>query len=164
MSIKRICFYCSLGLAVACVPAFASSTTTRHRAASSHTKVAHRASAHSRKRAHHLKGQQAIQPDRVMEIQQALIREHYMTGEANGDWDATTKAAMQKFQGDHGWQTKIMPDSRALKALGLGPDYSGAINAKEVAANNSGTNGQNAAPAVPAAQAAGFTSASGVNQ
>ena len=37
---------------------------------------------------------------------------------------------MQKYQADHGWQTKLMPDSRALKKLGLGPDYSGAINAQ----------------------------------
>ena len=36
---------------------------------------------------------------------------------------------MQKFQADQGWQTKLMPDSRALKKLGLGPDYSNAINA-----------------------------------
>ncbi len=38
-------------------------------------------------------------------------------------------AAMQKYQADQGWQTKLMPDSRALKKLGLGPDYSNAINA-----------------------------------
>ena len=87
----------------------------------------HRAGA----RSHRLRGQQAIEPDRVTEIQQALIREHYLTGEANGKWDETTKAAMQKYQADQGWQTKLMPDSRALKKLGLGPDYSNAINAKD---------------------------------
>ena len=76
------------------------------------------------------RGQQAIEPERVTQIQQALIREHYLTGEANGKWDATTMAAMQKYQADQGWQTKLMPDSRALKKLGLGPDYSTAINAK----------------------------------
>ena len=79
---------------------------------------------------HRLHGQQAIEPARVTEIQQALIREHYLTGEANGQWDSTTEAAMQKYQADQGWQTKLMPDSRALKKLGLGPDYSRRINAK----------------------------------
>ena len=63
------------------------------------------------------------------QIQQALIREHYLSGDATGKWDATTQAAMQKYQADQGWQTKLMPDSRALKKLGLGPDYSNAINA-----------------------------------
>jgi len=67
----------------------------------------------------------------VTEIQQALIREHYLTGEADGNWNEATKAAMQKYQADQGWQTKLMPDSRALKKLGLGPDYSNAINAKD---------------------------------
>ena len=71
----------------------------------------------------------------MTEIQQALIREHYLTGDANGNWDATTVAAMQKYQADHGWQTKLMPDSRALKKLGLGPDYSDAINAKTAPAS-----------------------------
>ncbi len=52
-----------------------------------------------------------------------------MTGEANGQWDTSTLSAMKKFQADQGWQTKLMPDSRALKKLGLGPDYSDAINA-----------------------------------
>jgi peptidoglycan hydrolase-like protein with peptidoglycan-binding domain len=75
------------------------------------------------------RGQQVIESERVTEIQQALIREHYMTGEASGSWDADTISAMQKYQADHGWQTKLTPDARALKTLGLGPDYSGAINA-----------------------------------
>jgi hypothetical protein len=28
---------------------------------------------------------------------------------------------MQKFQSDNGWQTKLVPDSRAIIKLGLGP-------------------------------------------
>lgn len=75
-------------------------------------------------------GQQAISSERVSEIQKALIREHYLTGEPSGSWDNETIAAMQKYQSDQGWQTKLMPDSRALKKLGLGADYTGAINAK----------------------------------
>ena len=30
---------------------------------------------------------------------------------------------MQQYQSDHGWQTKLMPDSRALISLGLGPNH-----------------------------------------
>jgi peptidoglycan hydrolase-like protein with peptidoglycan-binding domain len=106
-----------------------------------------------------MRGQQAIQPERVTEIQQALIREHYLTTEPNGQWDAETQAAMQKFQADQGWQTRLMPDSRALKKLGLGPDYSNAINAK------SSTFADPPAPGtIPAEQAAGFASASGISR
>ena len=94
-----------------------------------------------------------------MEIQRALIREHYLTGEANGNWDATTQAAMQKYQSDQKWQTRLIPDSRALKKLGLGPDYSGAINAE-------GASFTPPAPVttIPPSQASGFATASGVNQ
>ena len=70
------------------------------------------------------KGQQAIKADRATEIQQALIREHYLTGEPSGVWDTRTQAALVKYQADNGWQTKVVPDSRALIKLGLGPDYS----------------------------------------
>ena len=39
----------------------------------------------------------------------------------SGVWDSQSASAMQKFQADNGWQTKITPDSRALIKLGLGP-------------------------------------------
>lgn len=101
-----------LGAFLLATPAFATRT---HRAATSgHTH--HRVSHH-----HQLRGQRAIDSDRAREIQEALIREHYLTGPASGQWDSTTESAMQKFQADHGWQTKLTPDSRALIKLGLGP-------------------------------------------
>jgi len=68
-----------------------------------------------------LKGQKQIDPERARQIQQALIHENYLSGDPSGKWDAESQQAMQKFQADHGWQTKIMPDSRALIKLGLGP-------------------------------------------
>ncbi len=108
-------------------------------------------------RLRHPRGQQAIQPERVIEIQQALIREHYLSGEASGKWDETTQAAMRKYQADQGWQTKLAPDSRALKKLGLGPDYSNAINAK-----SSNFAAPPPAGTIPPVQAAGFAAAAGV--
>jgi peptidoglycan hydrolase-like protein with peptidoglycan-binding domain len=69
-------------------------------------------------------GQQEIQSERASAIQDALIREKYLTGGTNGQWDARTQAAMARYQTDHGWQSKVTPDSRALIKLGLGPDYS----------------------------------------
>ncbi len=92
-----------------------------------------------------------------MQIQQALIREHYLSGDPNGEWDSTTVAAMQKYQADHGWQTKLMPDSRALKNLGLGPDYSTALNA-------SGSSFAAPPSSATPPQNSGFIAASGVSQ
>jgi hypothetical protein len=110
-------------------------------------------------KSHKVRGQQSIEPGRVTEIQQALIREHYLSKDADGQWDATTVAAMQKYQADQGWQTKLMPDSRALKKLGLGPDYSNAINAKTATFADPPP-----ISTIPAATTAGFVQGSKVNR
>ncbi|MEO6982063.1 MAG: peptidoglycan-binding domain-containing protein [Edaphobacter sp.] len=67
-------------------------------------------------------GQRAIDDSRATQIQTALIKSGYLSGEASGHWDANTETALRKFQGDNGWQTKITPDSRAIIKLGLGPN------------------------------------------
>lgn len=105
------------------------------------------------------RGQQAIEPERVTEIQQALIREKYLDGDADGNWDSRSIAAMQKFQADQGWQTKLMPDSRALKKLGLGADYSNALNAKEIPQTNPAIQGTTTPE-----QAEGFAAAARVKR
>jgi hypothetical protein len=86
--------------------------------------AAHRRHTKSRKGAWKKHGQQNIQPDRAREIQEALIRERYLSGEPSGAWDTRTQEAMTRYQTDNGWQSKVTPDSRALIKLGLGPNYS----------------------------------------
>ncbi len=110
-------------LSLAALPAFA--TRTRHTAITGHSRASlkHMIS-HRLVRSHKVfvpKGQRQIDPERASEIQTALIREKYMTGTPSGQWDADTETAMLKYQADHGWQTKLTPDSRALISLGLGP-------------------------------------------
>jgi len=74
------------------------------------------------------RGQQAIDSGRARQIQTALIREHYMQGEPSGSWDSATQAAMKHYQADQGWQSKQIPDSRALIRLGLGPSHDHLLN------------------------------------
>lgn len=57
-----------------------------------------------------------------------MIREHYMTGEATGTWNAASEEAMRRYQADHGWQSKTVPDARALIKLGLGPSKDHLLN------------------------------------
>jgi hypothetical protein len=109
----RTCQLIVLASLLAATPAFATRT---HRAATSGHGLHHKGKKHK-----FVPGQRQIEPERAKEIQDALIREHYLSSPASGEWDETTEAAMQKFQADHGWQTKLTPDSRALIKLGLGP-------------------------------------------
>lgn len=97
-------------------PSAKKSASARHHASRKHRR--------SRKTSWKRKGQQHIRPDRALEIQEALVREKYLSGKPSGVWDARTEAAMVRYQADNGWQTKVAPDSRALIKLGLGPNYS----------------------------------------
>jgi peptidoglycan hydrolase-like protein with peptidoglycan-binding domain len=77
--------------------------------------------------------QRAIDDERATQIQSALIRSGYLSGEPSGHWDAATQAAMEKLQGDNGWQTKLVPDSRAIIKLGLGPSTASVSSASNPA-------------------------------
>src|SRR5271156_4383965 len=104
--------------ALAITPDFFSRT---HRAPTSgHSRVA---SSKKGKKAARVHGQRTIDSSRAVEIQNALIKQNYLKGAPTGQWDSQTQVAMQKYQSDHGWQTKLMPDSRALINLGLGPNH-----------------------------------------
>jgi peptidoglycan hydrolase-like protein with peptidoglycan-binding domain len=74
------------------------------------------------------RGQQSIDSERTFQIQEALISAGYLNGEPSGKMDAATKQALAKLQKENGWQTKVVPDSRALIKLGLGPDHSNLLN------------------------------------
>jgi Putative peptidoglycan binding domain len=74
------------------------------------------------------RGQEKIDSKRTQQIQEALIKQHYLSGEPTGKWDAATEDALRKFQGDNGWQNKTVPDSRALIKLGLGPSHDHLLN------------------------------------
>jgi hypothetical protein len=102
-----------------------SNRTTRLLTVSSHSPSKSKKKKSSKSAKH---GQQKIDPSRAREIQAALIREHYMNGEASGTWDSKSEAAMQRYQSDNGWQSKVVPDSRALIKMGLGPDHQHLLN------------------------------------
>jgi hypothetical protein len=108
-------------------------TTVHHKPSASATKPSsktHTASGKrsSRKKSTRSKGQQKIDSERAQAIQEALIREHYLSGEATGTWNQASEEAMRRYQADHGWQSKTVPDSRALIKLGLGPSKDHLLN------------------------------------
>lgn len=118
-------------------PSSATTSTHKTSTAKPKTTTSKSKSAHSRttstsarkgKRSKKVKGQQKIDSDRTHQIQEALIRQHYLNGEPTGKWDASTEDALRRFQADHGWQNKTVPDSRALIKLGLGPSHDHLLN------------------------------------
>ena len=82
----------------------------------------------SRRKSSRLRGQQKIDSERAQAIQEALIREHYLTGDPTRTWNQACEDAMRRYQSDHGWQSKTVPDSRALISLGLGPSKDHLLN------------------------------------
>ena len=100
----------------------------------------------------HKRGQAAIDNQRAQQIQEALVRDHYLNGEPSGTWDASTQEAMRRYQADQGWQSKQVPDSRALIRLGLGPAHDRLLNPESAMTTGpklpqSAANTQPAAPA-----------------
>ena len=110
----------------------------------------HRSGKKSRKRP---RGQQAIDNARAREIQEALVHEHYLTGEPSGTWDAATQAAMRRYQAEQGWQTKTVPDARALIRLGLGPDHEHLLNPESAMTTEAAGGPETSARAATAAPA-----------
>ena len=101
-------------------PAFGSRT---HRAPTSGHSRMTSSKKGKRKEVSRIHGQRAIDSDRAAQIQTALIHQNYLKGAPSGQWDAQSQVAMRQYQSDHGWQTKLTPDSRALISLGLGPSH-----------------------------------------
>jgi peptidoglycan hydrolase-like protein with peptidoglycan-binding domain len=62
-----------------------------------------------------------LDPQRVEEIQQALIREGFLKGPATGTWDDATRDAMRRYQSNNGFSATGLPDAKSLMKLGLGP-------------------------------------------
>ncbi len=133
----------ALMLTLAFVSAVASSNSTTDTAKSKNSKTGAKASTKKssaktrpastrstshRKKSRKLRGQQKIDSERAQKIQEALIREHYLSGEPTGAWNPESEAAMRRYQADHGWQNKTVPDSRALIKLGLGPSKDHLLN------------------------------------
>jgi hypothetical protein len=104
-----------------------SSGSNSNSTATAHKSSAKRSSSHRRRKAT-ARGQQKIDPLRAQEIQAALIREHYLSGQAAAAWNQSSEEAMRRYQADHGWQSKTVPDARALISLGLGPNHDHLLN------------------------------------
>ena len=69
--------------------------------------------------------QKAPTASRISEIQTALSRSGYYQGDANGKWDSSTVAALQKFQSENNLNPSGKLDATSLQKLGLGSSTAG---------------------------------------
>lgn len=99
-----------------------------------HRTVAYRTTRRRRTRREPL--QLAPTPDRIREIQTALVREGYLKSDPSGKWDADATDAMQRFQQDHAINPTGKLDALSLQKLGLGSEIAG-VSAPQPAVANS---------------------------
>jgi peptidoglycan hydrolase-like protein with peptidoglycan-binding domain len=75
-------------------------------------------------------------PERVEQIQQALIGAGDLHGAPTGRWDAETRDAMSRYQAENGFGVTGLPDAKSLMKLGLGPHpLPESLNPSRAAAN-----------------------------
>ena len=103
----------------------AQNSTGKRPASSAAHKSSHGRRSSSKKGRRRERGQKAPTPDRISEIQQALIKEGSYTGTPNGKWDDSTQDALRKFQEAHGLTPTGKLDARSLQQLGLGSSITG---------------------------------------
>ncbi len=72
-----------------------------------------------------VKGQAVPTPDRINEIQDALVKKGAYSGAPSGKWDDSTVQAMKKFQASHGLNPTGKMDALTLQKLGLGSETAG---------------------------------------
>jgi hypothetical protein len=133
--------------------ASSSSAAANKSTTATHTTSARHHSSRKRRSAR-MRGQKKIDAERARTIQEALIREHYLGGEPTGVWNQASEDAMRRYQSDHGWQTKEVPDSRALISLGLGPSKDHLLNPESAMTSSPPGPQASRAPAPPTAPAA----------
>ena len=95
--------------------------------------------------ARHRRSMMRPESDRIGEIQQALVKSGYLSGDPSGRWDDQTREAMRRYQADNGFPVTGLPEAKSLMKLGLGPHpLPPELDTSNVA--KAGANGTAAAP------------------
>ena len=90
-----------------------------------------------RRRRHHVTLPKQPSVDRTQEIQAALERRGYYSGEPTGKWDSSTQESLRRFQTANGLPPTGKLDALSLQKMGLGSDVAGVSSPRPVTAGNS---------------------------
>ena len=109
-----------------------------------------------RSRRHHITLPKQPAADRTEEIQSALERGGFYSGNPNGRWDGSTQEALRRFQTANGLPPTGKLDALSLQRLGLGSDVAGLGAPRPVMQGNqsssqssSSQNSSSPAPKIP---------------
>lgn len=95
----------------------------------------HKRRSHRRRR-HHVTLPKQPAADRTEEIQSALERGGFYSGNPNGKWDGGTQEALRRFQTANGLPPTGKLDALSLQKLGLGSDVAGLSAPRAVTSGN----------------------------
>lgn len=116
------------------------------------SKSTHKRRSRYRRKRHHVTLPKQPAADRTEEIQSALERGGFYSGNPNGKWDGGTQEALRRFQTANGLPPTGKLDALSLQKLGLGSDVAGLSAPRAVASGNqssSQSSSQNPSSPVP---------------
>ncbi len=111
-----------------------------------------------RYRRHHVTLPRRPSRDRTEEIQAALARGGYYSGEPNGKWDSRMEASLRQFQTANGLTPTGKLDALSLEKMGLGSNVAGVSAPRIVspAANSDAASSTPASASKPTAKTPGL--------
>lgn len=92
---------------------------------------------HRRRRRHHVTLPKGPSAERTEQIQSALARGGYYSGDATGKWDSNTEESLRRFQSAKGLPPTGKLDALSLQKLGLGSDVAGVSAPRAVTSGDS---------------------------
>lgn len=92
-----------------------------------------------RRRHHHVVLPKAPSAERTEQIQSALERGGYYSGDPTGKWDANTAESLRRFQSANGLPPTGKLDALSLQKMGLGSDVAGVSAPRAVTPADSAT-------------------------
>lgn len=104
---------------------------------------------------HHITLPRRPSRDRTEEIQAALARGGYYSGEPNGKWDSRMSAALERFQTANGITPTGKLDALSLQKMGLGSNIAG-VSAPRIMTPGNPDADSSAASSKPAPKAPGI--------
>jgi hypothetical protein len=94
---------------------------------------------HRRRVRHHVILPKAPSVARTEEIQSALERGGFCSGDPNGKWDSSTQDSLRRFQAANGLPPTGKLDALSLQKMGLGSDVAGVSAPRQITAGNPST-------------------------